>query len=121
MDLKSHSLDGTALKCDNCNKNFNEMEPYLRHVKQCVHIRPHKCSICSYKFINRNDLIIHIRRKHTMERPFQCSYCIKGFATVSDLTIHKRIHTGEKPYSCDLCGQCFRASTILARHKKNIH
>ena len=81
-----------------------------------------KYANCGLKFSRSSDLVVHIRRRHTMERPFKCNYkdCESKFATSGDLKRHKLTHTGEKNFKCDY-GDCkYRCSTSggLVSHKR---
>ncbi|XP_061393689.1 zinc finger protein 883 [Musca vetustissima] len=76
------------------------------------------CSVCGSSFVNKTQLIIHMRR-HTGEMPFKCDLCEKAYPRKSELTYHQRIHTGEKPYKCTLCDKSFRISAKLKNHMRS--
>lgn len=97
--------------------NTSQQNDYSRE-NECLRAHPYTCGICLFKFTNRYNLTIHIRRKHTKEKPFKCTYCARGFAAQSDLTIHVRIHTGENPYSCNMCGKRFKSNSTLRKHSR---
>lgn len=95
-------------QCSHCGRQFRQVSQLNQHTAQ-VHTgeKPHKCDTCNKGFVNRGDLVNHIRT-HTGETPYQCTVCGKAFKLLDTLKCHMRIHTGEKPYTCMECGKTFR-------------
>lgn len=56
--------------------NTSQQNDYSRE-NECLRAHPYTCGICLFKFTNRYNLTIHIRRKHTKEKPFKCTYCAR--------------------------------------------
>ena len=57
-------------------------------------MKPYKCDTFSARFLNRRDLIMHIRT-HTGEKPDKCENCDAKFSRIDNLNVHTRIHTVE--------------------------
>ncbi|KAJ3083413.1 hypothetical protein HK102_001079 [Quaeritorhiza haematococci] len=47
------------------------------------------CPHCSSAFARKNDLLRHIRARHTGEKPYQCEHCLKRFSRSDALKKHR--------------------------------
>ncbi|XP_048730294.1 zinc finger and BTB domain-containing protein 5-like isoform X6 [Ostrea edulis] len=65
-NLMTHPMEGEnePFTCPHCQKTFNFLCHFKRHLVIHSEARPHKCNICSNGFKRRDHLIDHIRRKH---------------------------------------------------------
>ena len=120
-NLSMHTADNRKYECQICNKRFVKLS-YLHYHNRRVHLsdKPFRCTVCGKKFINRNELMIHMRT-HTGEKPFACTTCGKQFTQMINLKLHQVVHTGAKPHVCKVCGQEFTQSTSRNRHMRNVH
>ncbi|XP_053322593.1 zinc finger protein Xfin-like [Spea bombifrons] len=67
------------------------------------------------------DMLKHLMT-HAWKRPFQCRHCNKDFVQKSDLVKHVRHrHAEERPYSCRVCGLCFSTHYATVRHERTRH
>jgi KRAB domain-containing zinc finger protein len=75
------------------------------------------------KFIQKNHLQEHFRRKHTDERPFACDKCDKRFSTKHNAQLHRGVHTFSKPFMCDVdgCEVSFTVAGSVLMHKRVVH
>ncbi|CAG2112164.1 unnamed protein product [Medioppia subpectinata] len=76
---------------------------------------------CERRFRENEDLVAHIRVRHTMERPFECDVCHKTFVVERYLRSHQKIHTepnSGKKYGCSWpgCEYVFRTKQSLSNH-----
>nr|CAH7762940.1 unnamed protein product [Callosobruchus chinensis] len=101
----------------NCELYSSKVQTIFRQYIQdnLIGERPHKCLICSRRFIQYAALKVHIRT-HTGERPHQCPTCGKAFSQPSSLVYHQRTHSGETPFHCPTCGKGFKNSGNLNIH-----
>jgi hypothetical protein len=82
-----------------------------------------KCdySNCNKLYRTKENLILHYKNKHLLEKPFKCSYCDMAFSHRNGKTFHeRRIHTFEFPYVCETvgCEMKFVSKAALIYHKK---
>ncbi|XP_048468518.1 zinc finger and BTB domain-containing protein 11-like isoform X1 [Rhincodon typus] len=78
--------------CEHCNKIFNQIEDYHKHMTQ-----------------------------HTGQKPFQCLTCGLAWADPRSLWHHIREHSGEKPYICSICLDPHIDARSLRLHMKKLH
>lgn len=136
-----------AYHCPRCEKSFTTAvgleQHVLRHdgIKNFVckvcgvkkvterelrsHMNSHKekfsCEFCSYKFIQHETLMKHIKAVHEVERPkreFKCSLCTKVLKSKASLEYHLMTHSGERPYACSECPKKFIRPILLKNHMK---
>ena len=61
-------------------------------------LKPHKCTECSFAFLNKRGLQEHVNAKHLMVKPFKCDNCSLSFASKTHLRFHiKSVHVESKP------------------------
>ncbi|CAG2121898.1 unnamed protein product, partial [Medioppia subpectinata] len=74
---------------------------------------------CDKQFDENENLLAHIRVRHTKERPFECDVCHKTFPTLRYLKSHQKLHTDTaKPFVCSWvgCDSAFRINQCLVDH-----
>jgi uncharacterized Zn-finger protein len=62
------------------------------------------CKYCSTAFPGNDELLLHIRNCHSVERPFQCSECLKSFPRAYDLRRHGGVHERQRAGTVPLVG-----------------
>ncbi|XP_043199351.1 histone-lysine N-methyltransferase PRDM9-like isoform X5 [Amphibalanus amphitrite] len=127
--LGQHYLDGHVktshghidrngrFKCECCQYSTDRSRDMKHHRRTHTGERPHRCDICTTRFILQSHLTAHMLT-HTGERPFGCSVCTARFAVRSHLNNHMRTHTGERPYGCSICTARFTERSTLTRHMR---
>ncbi|CAG2110911.1 unnamed protein product, partial [Medioppia subpectinata] len=75
-------------------RRYNEKSIFSANGK---YFRP-KNFICDYigcekQFAENEQLLAHIRVRHTMERPFGCDVCHKTYPTERCLRVHQKVHS----------------------------
>ena len=76
---------------------------------------------CGKLYRTKENLVLHYKNKHLLQKPFKCSYCDMAFSHRNGKTFHeRRIHTLEFPYTCDTvgCEMKFVSKAALIYHKK---
>ena len=104
-------------KCPVCSQKFSNEVELILHKK--IHLIPQRqrvCRFCGKYFRKMFQLQNHIR-KHTGDKPFVCHTCGKAFSQEVSLKTHMRIHSGVKPFKCSECDECFNVSSALTAHK----
>ena len=76
---------------------------------------------CSKEYLNKYNLMRHIKINHLKAKVGTCSTCGKIFIDKYNLTEHTRIHTNEKPFPCPICAKAFRNQSMLKKHQRDIH
>ncbi|KAF6202744.1 hypothetical protein GE061_003146 [Apolygus lucorum] len=108
-----------AFECKICNKRYKGH--LLQHMRIHKAEKPHKCSWCDMRFVQRSQLTVH-ERTHSGIRPYRCAVCHMAFAHSTALKMHVRRHTGEKPFKCLICdNKAFSQLPHLKKHMLSIH
>ena len=111
-------------KCDQCPKTFFRFDSLFTH--KFVHDE-HKypCTKCEKKFHQKNNLKIHMERKHGFinKTVHACDLCNEYFHKVNELKSHrKREHDIEnaltKQFKCTSCLKVFGRKGNLRNHMK---
>ena len=86
----------------------------LRKHKSPTHhtVKKIRCSMCSEKFENRNDLKTHHKDDHNI---LTCNTCGKNFSTKKSLSKHAYKHS-ELPWKCKKCGEGYAFPSELKAH-----
>ncbi|XP_066254725.1 zinc finger protein 253-like isoform X36 [Euwallacea similis] len=106
--------------CLTCNKTFNHISLYRRHLTRHSDAKRFKCDLCGNRYTAKHAMEIH-RRSHTGERPFMCEICGSSFTAMKFLTVHKVVHSEERPFICKVCGKSFTQKGTLNLHEKKEH
>ena len=102
-------------KCEKCNKSFDVLMTWKRHMLKHSEMKSYTCSICG-KTLTTLTGIRHHLLLHTDEKSYKCELCEKSFTHKTSFTRHKLLHRGEKPYTCDECDKSFTHRVSLNRH-----
>ncbi|KAG8321916.1 gastrula zinc finger protein XlCGF52.1 isoform X1 [Homalodisca vitripennis] len=120
--LKTHLDFHADLKtshCKICNKKFKGH--LMHHIRTHLKEKPHACSHCNMRFVQRSQLTVH-ERVHSGIRPYRCQVCHMAFSHSTALKMHVRRHTGEKPFKCLICpNKAFNQLPHLKKHMLTIH
>lgn len=121
--LKKHGVrvHGNALKCDICQRVFTKSGYYTRHLRYGHAEKKFSCRACSFATSERNQLRMHMEKRHLKKYTLHCKVCGKGFFEKSSLREHEHVHTGLTPYQCEACGMSFKLKCTLRAHKFRFH
>ena len=87
------------------------------------------CNLCSYTSRDKNNMRLHLERKHGLSSGYKCKFCDKSFKTNQDLSKQKHFcdpslsnktakspNVGKKVFFCDVCGLSFKSRLCLNGH-----
>lgn len=141
-EIKCYGAD--PLKCAQCGKTYEQVEPYIAHARRHMNDLSEKCKECGKMFMRPADLRIHMRghngikpyfcelcgmsftmpsslkehkRRHDKQYVAFCSICSKGFYTNDKLKIHMYIHSNVRNFACKTCGKAFKTKKTLHAHE----
>ncbi|XP_040193705.1 zinc finger protein 532 [Rana temporaria] len=73
-----NKLPNTGWTCWECDRNFNQREPYISHMKKehGKHMKKHPCRQCDKSFSSSHSLCRHNRIKHKgIRKVYTCPHC----------------------------------------------
>ncbi|XP_068627396.1 zinc finger protein 117-like [Battus philenor] len=123
-----YDLSKTELSyCVECNKQFNSVYTYRRHLSTAYIHRPPKpvnipCPDCGKVFSRKIYMNNHYKLFHVKKSRHYCELCSKYYVTAYALRNHRlRVH--EKTYPpkdkiCDICGRGFSTNRVLIHHRR---
>jgi uncharacterized C2H2 Zn-finger protein len=129
LALQKHLLIDHEIKayvCEICGAYSTSIH-YLKTHKQAVHynIAKSKCDKCGKCFINKNNLIIHLKKAHGIgdNLPlFPCTKCGSSLATSSALKRHiETVHNKTTKFKCEHCEYYCYINSKLQSHIKEVH
>lgn len=130
----SVKLDITLLTCSVCCQRFNQLSPFMDHLRlkhnQPIHTDvknymlpfkfdsdPLKCALCDTEFNTFRNIVEHM---NTHFRNFICDVCGTGFINRASWRTHKANHDyGD--YPCSKCPQVFSSVVKLRNHNRYLH
>lgn len=120
---KSHAVEG--LTCLACNKQFEEKEALLSHLKVHQKIQSSSpkslaCGDCGKIFGRMYHLKRHIvtHQKDADGECYTCPDCRKRFAFPEDLNKHLQVHVKENNGTCPKCNRTFSGAEELEAHMR---
>ena len=123
VPLKKLLTQETPLKCNTCDKFFQEKSQMKTHLIFCELrksevIETYQCDVCCKSFNSLGGLKAH-KNTHSRSNKFVCALCDNEFITRVDLRIHMAIHSSGRPhYKCTFCGKRFTTKSKLSVHSK---
>ncbi|CAG4976148.1 unnamed protein product [Parnassius apollo] len=122
LDSELEVQDGNKIKCNQCDKTFNNRQSKSIHIK-AVHQgeRPYKCTECGAAFGYPRSLSLHSashrRHKTSSSKGYACDLCGKVLNHPSSVVYHKQAAHAMQRYVCGTCGKRFRHKQLLQRHQ----
>ena len=106
--MKDHSQSCGAVKCQECNLNFQGKSDLDTHIK--TH-HEKTCPLCTVSCKNNEVLTEHIKEKHAVT--YYCNICEQDFDSKTNLVEHmSKEHVSE----CNVYGVKFKTYTELKKH-----
>ncbi|KAI6047113.1 hypothetical protein EDC04DRAFT_2556785 [Pisolithus marmoratus] len=75
---------------------------------------------CNHQNKRRDHILVHVGA-HVDQRPFACSVCSQRFLRKNECKRHEATHSGRRPYCCDVCGRYFSRKDLIRKHLKRVH
>ena len=127
-DLQSNFLEKEGdqskdHKCDICSYSSVRKNELARHISS-VHEKnkPHKCLVCDYSCSANSTLKIHVESVHEGKKPFHCSFCDYSCSINSTLKNHvESVHERKKPFRCSICDARFSRKSSMKIHIREVH
>ena len=81
--------------------------------------KPHKCSICDYRYSQKSNLTKHLKSVHEEKKPnkpHKCSVCDYSFSQAHHLRRHmESVHEERKPHKCPICDTSFSPKKLFEK------
>ncbi len=130
MPLVYFKNEQNVFICPKCKFSTEHQNTMHYHLKKHQGVYDHECPHCDKKFMNKQNLDLHIAAKHEeTERSFECAHkgCAFKALTQGNCRIHwMRMHCKEKckeilsqkdsGYSCNRCSKDFKGLTSFYYH-----
>lgn len=93
----------------------------ILNCKSIPKLESYDCKHCSAKFGQHEDLAVHNKKVHKLQKPYECIICNKGFGFRTKLRDHELIHLNQRSYKCDQCERSYNTASLLRNHKICVH
>jgi len=102
-------------QCPSTFKNKNSLKEHV--VKHHIGVKNFSCDTCGKEFYGKQNLRMHMRIHVAPEqRPHACSLCGMRFIERKHLTNHQATHTNDRPHKCAMCDSRFKVRDWLSNH-----
>ena len=114
-------------KCEDCGNRYKNRPSLLVHIEKHAG-NEHKCSLCHYKNVSKDNLRKHVERKHREKTEKEneevlrtCTQCEYKSLSENNFRLHiKRVHSGSS-FKCDTCDSSYRNNYDLKKHIERVH
>ena len=114
-------LGSPPYSCAVCDKSFDELSNFRRHVKNHPSGKPFKCIKCGICCGTTTSLNSHALLKHYISTHHVCAICGKHSVSASHLKKHMLVHSDDKAHPCSLCQKRYKTLFTLKEHIRRIH
>ncbi|XP_066254728.1 zinc finger protein 878-like isoform X39 [Euwallacea similis] len=122
--LNAHSNeveDNEHLKCDLCEKSFEDRAALRVHLREHPDDRVRKCQVCEEVFFSLHKYRYHVRIKHELDTYYFCQVCKKLFPSATRLKVHEKTHDEDHERIETECPICQKWVKYLKSHMDNVH
>jgi KRAB domain-containing zinc finger protein len=94
--IKVEDPERKAITCTICGKVLYTPSGFKLHLLSHTGDRPHQCTVCGRKFLQRSTLKTHVKGVHSVYRPYSCNICgthcltKQNFESHLNTTTHRR-------------------------------
>ncbi|KAH0561304.1 PR domain zinc finger protein 5-like [Cotesia glomerata] len=120
--LRNHEkfhLKPKVVICDHCGKWFKLKMSLEKHLT-LYHNLESQCDICQQKFVDENDLRLHLKC-HRRGKFYHCDLCQYKDISLLKVKDHKIQHMRPECYVCDHCGRPLKSKISLEKHLNLYH
>ncbi|XP_064628134.1 sal-like protein 1 isoform X2 [Lineus longissimus] len=95
-NIKVEDSDRKVITCGICGKVLFTPSGFKLHLLSHTGERPHQCTVCGRKFLQRSTLKTHVKGVHSSYRPYSCNICgthcltKQNFESHLNTTTHRR-------------------------------
>ena len=117
--LTDNSQNSLYHFCEHCGKKFSDKHCLTNHINN-QHLKKMTklpCSVCGVICQSRNQLLVHMNRKHRTDGRYQCNTCGKRFGAKNTLDRHQLVHN-EPQLECRFCGKKVKKQENLLNHER---
>lgn len=120
--LRNHEkfhLNPKVAICDHCGRCFKSKMSVEKHLT-LYHNLESQCDICQQKFVDQNDLRLHLKC-HRRGTFYYCDLCQFKAVRLLSIKNHKTKHMRPDCYVCHHCGRPLKSKISLQKHLNFYH
>ena len=116
--MKTLTITKRKRKCteSTCNKVFNEIKDWIKHMKDEHKLEEYCCSVCGHRTKRKDKYEKHMLFHEEKKNKWKCTICNKTLTHKCYLRRHKLNHTNEKRYKCTYA-TCRKKGAGKFKHK----
>lgn len=103
------------------SKKYLLRHMHRKHIKKQT--KTIKCEQCNKTFDDHSDRRYHVLRVHTNKQDYKygCQICRKRFYSIGHFKSHQSTHTKEKKFCCEVCGLTLSRENEVKKHMARLH
>ena len=119
--LTTQTREDFSHNCPSCGVGFVDRRQLLQHVRATHEGRRYTYPQCQCSCVSKNGLNEHVRLVHEKFVRYRCETCGKGYSRRAHYHDHIATHTAVKLNICTVCRRQFTFRECLKKHVQRFH
>ena len=119
--LTTQTREDFSHRCQSCGVGFLDRRQLLQHIRATHDGTRYPCPQCQRSCVSKNGLNEHVKLVHEKFVRYRCETCGKGYSRRAHYHDHLARHTAVKLNICTVCRRQFTFRESLKKHVRRFH